>query len=416
MSFPATNRLRHNYDTALWAGQGYTYHFTSYAPNGSFDYTFTINSSPKIPFSATYIRDVRKTKANRRKVGQDKGAGAFPVSPVFHSVMDYSKVGLVSDFTVDGYSNRFDVDGRPRLPLPYYVMEQMCGSVDEHANSFGLRIPNSFRNTYSEQAFNYYSEVFPEEFSLAEFVQGFAKLSELLPEIQHSITKTISGGFLNYKFGWENLMRDLGFLGSLFDEVIKRMEWFKTTYGRPTRLGFKRAVPWQPDFGDHVYTSNQAFGLLGTRASLSAYKATYRATAWIYQTLSHVDGLEGFLRVFLGMMGLNNPVKAFWNTLPMSFVVDWFFNVSQHLDHLTRAQPPVGWDVNDVTHSVRYDITWTLDQMENYSSHQAVVSYPVGMRVYERYVGLDYDLELLNPETLSSNQQLLLFAMLHQLS
>jgi hypothetical protein len=136
------------------------------------------------------------------------------------------------------------------------------------------------------------------------------------------------------------------------------------------------------------------------------------------QTLGYVSDLAGFIRTMIGALGLNNPVKAFWNTVPLSFVVDWFFNVSQHLEHLTRLNPAVGWNVTNMTNSVTYKIKFSVQQIGypgNSSSETIGPEYFINQRVYERGVGLSFPWELLNPEELSSSQLTLLLAMLHQL-
>jgi len=98
--------------------------------------------------------------------------------------------------------------------------------------------------------------------------------------------------------------------------------------------------------------------------------------------------------------------------------VDWFFNISQHLDHLTRLNPAMGWDVTNMTNSVTYTIRWKVEQLgyPGLDTSEVIQTQYFDQIVYERGVGLSFPWELLNPEELSKSQLTLLLAMLHQLS
>jgi hypothetical protein len=278
---------------------------------------------------------------------------------------------------------------------------------------FSLRVPSDLRSSLAEQAFNYFSDVFPTKLSLAEFIQGFTQLSSLLPKLESSITKTIGSGYLNKTFGWDNLLSDLDTISSGVDTIIARMDYLHRTFGIPTRLGFARGDVYTPNFESFVH--HDYGGVVNqTRIALHSYKVDFRATCWIYQHLDFIHDFVGFLRVMVGALGLNNPVKAFWNTVPLSFVVDWFFNISQHLDNLTRINPAMGWDVTNVTHSFTYSFEWEVSPVR-YNGGVNLQSYIVPATVYERGIGLSFPWELLNPEELSPTQLTLLLAMLHQL-
>jgi len=415
MASLTVTRLRDNYGAFLSGAFNHTYHFDAYNSAGLYDSSYNFLSSDSFYYKALLMGDVNG-KSKRHK---NLGAGVYPLSDIFHMVTDFSKVGRVVDFPAGEYVCRFDSGNRCYLPISDFMLRKVVGSSDAVIPHWELRVPEAFRNDLSEQAFIYFSDVFPQELSFSEFLQGAFQLADLIPQIGSSISKTISGGYLNKEFGWDNLLADLGTLGTLIDDTLARMEFFRITYGRPTRLGFAREIDWTPSLDTVFYTEKQAYGVLGTDLLLHAYKAKYRATAWIFQILDHVDGLEGFLRVMTGMLGLDNPVKAFWNTIPLSFVVDWFFNTSQHLSGLLEANPAVGWDVNDVSHSITYDLEWQVRQIENYYHNPGIPvgeSFPIHQHVYERYTGLSYDLELVNPESLSGTQLTLLLAMLHQFS
>jgi hypothetical protein len=198
------------------------------------------------------------------------------------------------------------------------------------------------------------------------------------------------------------------------------MEFFKKTYGIPTRLGFSRYGIHQVDLNSSAYkyvegvNSTVSDDGFAAKMRLVEYSASFRAQCWITQTLDFVDDLMGFIRVLSGELGLNNPVKLFWQTLPFSFVVDWFLKVSTHLDHLTRLQPPVGWDINSISCSTKLQMTWRVSMFTslNYPTDTDLVYADIRVEWYDRYNGLPFDLDLLNLNQLSEHQYALLLAML----
>lgn len=406
------NRERHRFTETVNELNFHTFHARQFKPGGVI-LTYPVNGAAVRPSTHySFIGDaVDRTATNQWF------SGKFPSSPVFQLKADLSLVPLYTDFTdKDGNLVKFDVDGRPSLitqvnPTLYYLI----GNPANLPEGFAFRIPSSLQSSLSEQAFNYFSDVFPTKLSLSEFIQGFTQLKQLLPELGESVTKTVSGGYLNKSFGWDNLLKDLDTIGNLCGIVMSRMMYLHKTYGIPTRLGFQRGNVYTGyNLANTVHLSgNEGFQV---RDSIHSIVANYRATAWITQHLDFIHDLAGFVRVMIGALGLNNPVKAFWNTVPLSFVVDWFFNISQHLDNLTRINPAMGWDVTNVTHSLTYDVTFKLEQLRYGQVYPTSVIQTafLPVRVYERFVGLSFPWELLNPAGLSTNQYTLLLAMLHQ--
>jgi len=355
---------------------------------------------------------------SRIKTGPYKGR--FPVQPCIHTVVTLN-IPAISDF--DWYygseliHTHFPTSNRPRIPFDYAFLGKVGFQNNPYNQDVTPLVPQAVVDALSEEAFNYFSDVFPEQLSFTEFLQGLTQLTDLLPKIEASIAKTISGGYLNKKFGWDNLLSDLGTLGSIISEVLERMAYFRRTYGIPQRLGFSRADIWQPNNLSSISSTMSGWYGLGGIISLNSFKCDYRATAWVTQTLDHVTDTVGFLRGLFGALGLANPVKAVWKTIPLSFVVDWFFHISRHLDNLTRLSPGPGWDVNFVTHSLSYTYTYKVEHSTNpYPSPSVLAVGSIEAKRYERNVGLSFDLGLLNPGELSPSQLTLLAAMLHQLS
>lgn len=391
--------------------------------NGTKTWQWASTLSSTYPPDANYIKD--EIHMLRRR-GTSKGR--YPPGYVFHQHTDLSRCVSCVDFDeLDAgkiYNCRWDGTPPPLLP-PSGGMEYFIGAASALPGFFDFRVPSAIVNALSEEAWNYFSDVLPQCLSFSEFTQGFLQLKDLCPTIGESITGTLTGGYLNKSFGWDNLLADLETLGGLFERTIARMDYFRRTYGIPQRLGFSRRIGWTPDslnaaFGSTLYPKRFAINpVTGVSVELIEFRAIFRATTWITQTLDYMQDLVGFLRVMAGELGLNNPVKAIWNVIPLSFVVDWFFKIDTHLDGLTRISPPIGWNIDDVTQSVSYDFTFKLTQyssMDPRGSNYPLKSWVVPVKVYERQPNLSYHWELLNPNDLSPTQLTLLAAMLHQFS
>jgi hypothetical protein len=236
-----------------------------------------------------------------------------------------------------------------------------------------------------------------------------------MPQIGESISKTISGGYLNKKFGWDNLLSDLNHLSSVLTVVSDRMKFLKATYGIPTRLGFNRPFCWIPDGTALGYKNISSGPPRWLRSKISSYRYDFRATCWITQLLTHIDDTIGWIRGLSIAFGLSNPTKQLWNIIPLSFVVDWFFQIDQRLDRLLRFSTP-GWNVNDISHSVKFSAEMDIDYRVTWSDgfdH----SYPLGTiryTAYGRNVGLPLPQVSLIPSELSPEQLVLLLAILHQ--
>jgi hypothetical protein len=278
-------------------------------------------------------------------------------------------------------------------------------------------VSNSLRSQLCLEAFNVFSTEFPEKISFSEFLLGLGKLKELLPSISGDVLKDLASAQLSQSFGWDNLLRDLQRLSTLLHDVRSRLEWLKKTRGKPTRLGhFKRNVN-EINVSSYVVERPVWDRAFLTSLELVAYRVDFRAGAWLRQYLNHLDDAIGMLRGLMGALGLSNPVKAVWVNLPFSFVVDWFFNISAHLDRLTQIKPAEEWILNSVTHSLKYSAAIDVYQ---FSDHMVDPDVPRGQRkyrgrlyyeLYDRVVGLPISMDSLIPTDLSPNQ-LVLFAAL----
>lgn len=345
--------------------------------NGRYPLSYCAHWSTDFPI-LPHIRDVDILPSNVEKVH-------------WVSENNYMPIGRNSLSTILGWS--------PSSP----VLEQ-------------IKIPEAVRSDLIFEAFNYFSETFPEEIAASEFTQGLFQLKALLPKIEDGVLNTIAGGYLNKSFGWDNLLADLGSFSSLVEKIKKRIEFLQKTAGTPTRLGFSRrhCNPLVPDMENLGVMSEPVLtGFTGSYAVLKSYTCVFHATAWITQTLAEIDGIMIWFRAIITSLGLDNPVKAVWQVLPFSFVVDWFADVSGHLDRLTRLHPAVGWDVNDFSHSFRHVFNWELSQVAQLGTayERLLITKPLKVIYYQRDLGLPVDTGLLDLSNLSYSQAALLIAL-----
>jgi hypothetical protein len=274
-------------------------------------------------------------------------------------------------------------------------------------------ISHTQRVQFCGRAFTAFSERFPTKISGAEFVQGALEIMALLPKLEKDITRTIASGYLNKKFGWDNLLSDLNALSTTIDSIKRRMEFLKRTYGRPTKLNFR----------EHQTTSDEELGQtwywepvrgLGTRLTLSSLNIWWNAGSTLVQRLHHIDDFIGWLRAIVISLGLNNPLLSIWQTTRLSFVVDWFANVSGHLARLAAVQPADEWNVYDMSHSVLVDYSFSVHQVNknliDSSDQEQFLGY-LFVKRYDRYVGLPVDLTVFTPSTCTPDQLELLAAM-----
>jgi len=276
-----------------------------------------------------------------------------------------------------------------------------------------LSVPHSVRVQASGRAFTSFAERFPPKISSAEFVQGLTQLKELLPQIGRSITQTIAGGYLTKKFGWDNLLSDLNTLSNLVASIRERMEFLKRTYGKPTKLYHREPNAHTLSSWSSLVELVRGFGL---RYDLLSYRCDFVAGASLLQTLEHIDDVIGWIRAITISLGLNNPLKAIWQTTRLSFVVDWFVDVSAHLDRLATVQPAETWDVFNISSTVvwsaRISVTQVNQNLLGGISNQECYLGFLDLKWYERLVGLPVDLTVFTPSTLTPNQLVLLLAMM----
>jgi hypothetical protein len=269
-------------------------------------------------------------------------------------------------------------------------------------------VSDSLWGSLALDSYNEFSTQIPEEISLPNFIWEFKEIGSLLPKLEDTLSKTIASGYLNWNFGWKPFLQDLSTLGNLVGTVRAKIAYLKSRFGKPTRLSFYRpnlvSIPFLRDWND---TSTGIYQL-----RLASYMANFRASGTLYHELEGLDSLDGELRAFTVALGLTNPVKAFWNAVPFSFVVDWFGRLGSRLFQHT-VNPYQGlWQVYDLTCSVsetaQVDVRWSYRHDLNGYPHIGHIA----VNRYTRLARLPLELSSFNLESLSPKQQMLSLALL----
>ena len=250
----------------------------------------------------------------------------------------------------------------------------------------------------------------PTEVSVANFLLEANEIKDLIPRLQKNLIRDASGLYLNWNFGWKPFVQDLNTLYNLLKNVNARIDFLKKTYGRWTRVSYYQ------DLGvDNVASEFVEGSPWQIRYKRVGYKGVFRAGGYLYHTLEGLNGAQGQIRASIAALGLNNISKIAWNSIPYSFVVDWFLGIGSLLDRLA-IQPFDGvWQIANVTHSVKIhcDIQVWQEYFLNDGANQPYHVADFSKDVFIRNVGLPVDPGFwLSPNTPSTQQQLLGAALL----
>lgn len=168
----------------------------------------------------------------------------------------------------------------------------------------------------------------------------------------HQGAKAVNDTFLSYNFMWAPFVGDLVKLTQLADTVAKRMAFLRASRGKVVTIRFTKPDCYINDAlgADSVFSESNDWKRY---FKLIKYQCDFNVTAKLYQNLDGLDDAWADLRATIATLGINNPLKAAWNAIPFSFLVDWIGPFGSFLER-AAVQPFYGtWDVFDITTSVR---------------------------------------------------------------
>jgi len=178
---------------------------------------------------------------------------------------------------------------------------------------------------------------------LPNFLYELRDFPEMLHQLGRVLAKKVKpsdvpGGYLAYRFGWGPLFSDLGTLLNLADAVEDRKKEILAMDRNGGRRIARRlgGQSYRVPFGGtyNTFTVNSTF--LGTVLQ-GTYNLTYTEYAWytarekLVTNISALSAKEFDSRVFRSLLGVDKPAASIWESLPWSWLVDYFYDVGSML-------------------------------------------------------------------------------------
>lgn len=145
-----------------------------------------------------------------------------------------------------------------------------------------------------------------------------------------STVRDLAGSHLAVEFGLMPLIQDLKHFMTLRQRVKEKLRIMAQRDGRTLVL---RAACKNVEFQDSATFPDVTWGNSYSEVSRRV-KILYQASGGVSITATTAmysdPGAE--LRLWIGALGLNNPVGVVWELVPFSFVIDWFLPIGKLID------------------------------------------------------------------------------------
>lgn len=180
------------------------------------------------------------------------------------------------------------------------------------------------------------SNPFRTDYSIPVAIAELADVSSLLRFAGKTFSEFIGGSFLNYQFGWLQFVRDLKDIQHAVDIISSRVKEFESL-GK--HGGVRRKIWLDQQTLSEVTPSKIVQSTLGigpgrARCELNAKIKVYGTIRWIPKT-SFRSTLENLDRTKLAIKQIfdlgERTGDTVWNMVPLSWVIDYFFAVSDFL-------------------------------------------------------------------------------------
>ena len=266
-----------------------------------------------IPVS-TYFRQISDKIGTRQ---WDPIPGRRAVKPV--SYIDYRATDAWwQDFIGYGCSPVIILEQHRRPLHPDFITGAVPLLPEEDINDFG------------HQAFLDFDTQIKEEFQPLDFLSSLTQLKDLIPKLSGSLVKDVASGYLTYEFGWKNFIQDIGHLTSIVQETEDKLQALKDTWGKEEHLVRRKVFDSvSPSQFDHVlYEPRSGYAF---RYRTVKYKNTLTVGTYRFHQLEGLDHYLAFTRAALVALGFGSPLKAIWDAIPFTFILEWFTNIGQTL-------------------------------------------------------------------------------------
>jgi hypothetical protein len=271
-------------------------------------------------------------------------------------------------------------------------------------------------SSLADIAFPKLYEQVPTQISIANFAYELKDWKEMIPSFSRNLKESVTGNFLGLEFGWKPFVSDLKKIGGLVENVSKRLQYLRDTYGKRVRVSAFGDTPDLTISADAYSNADTSPNdpHFGVRYHRKDYRGTWRAQGYLTHQLIGLDDDLTQIKAFTAALGLNNPLRVYWNAIPYSFVVDWLVRIGALLDRLS-IQPFQGqWIIEDVTFTYEEKCTFWIYQRTFYHDEPNLFIGTGTIERYYRQLGLPASTLWLTDAGLDSRQQLLALALIHQ--
>jgi len=139
------------------------------------------------------------------------------------------------------------------------------------------------------------------------------------------ITKSGSNAFLEYKFGWRQLYRDLRSLSQAFSKARAHAAYLQSRKGLWSNC--RKTV--QLESSDTFPSYEFGNGLSGVVLTLGGLHGKRKASFSVDILRGEAFQILSSARYAQQYLGTDKLIEALWDVVPFSFVVDWFIDVGR---------------------------------------------------------------------------------------
>jgi hypothetical protein len=170
--------------------------------------------------------------------------------------------------------------------------------------------------------------------SLREFtLSHLSKVLKLTKTVKHkaSLTKMIADTFLEFKFGWNPLVADIG---QAYADLVNNNHFQLT----PIRGSAYREFP-NTNIGWSTYVSLPNMVVQYSALVTGAYSVTLKGAVRCNAENGHIGFLQNM------QLDLPHFVPTIWDLLPYSWIVDYFVNIGDIIKALSLNLANLAWGV-----------------------------------------------------------------------
>jgi len=153
-----------------------------------------------------------------------------------------------------------------------------------------------------------------------------------------SLTKTASNMWLERRYGWKPLINDIQLVAGCMEKVSKHMAYLRTTYNRFVPVKSRKTYTGtcaDPTSSISPFPASQystaSVVCVGTEATREAAFGVEIHRDYTFRIASQATYIKQLL-------GVNDLLESLWDAVPLSFVVDWFVDITKLV-----GRDPISW-------------------------------------------------------------------------